>query len=34
LADLGQEIPERELKTLEGFAGLSKGEIDKWGPII
>ncbi len=34
LADLGQEIPERELQTLEGFAAFQKAEIDKWWPII
>jgi tripartite-type tricarboxylate transporter receptor subunit TctC len=34
LADLGQEIPGRELQTLEGFAAFHKAEIDKWWPII
>src|SRR5262249_3786385 len=34
LADLGQEIPTRELQTLEGFAAFQKAEIDKWWPII
>jgi tripartite-type tricarboxylate transporter receptor subunit TctC len=34
LADLGQEIPSRELQTLEGFAAFQKAEIDKWWPII
>jgi tripartite-type tricarboxylate transporter receptor subunit TctC len=34
LADLGQEIPRRELQTLEGFAAFQKAEIDKWWPII
>jgi tripartite-type tricarboxylate transporter receptor subunit TctC len=34
LADLGQEIPARELQTLEGFAAFQKAEIDKWWPII
>jgi tripartite-type tricarboxylate transporter receptor subunit TctC len=34
LADLGQEIPVRELQTLEGFAAFQKAEIDKWWPIM
>jgi len=34
LADLGQEIPGRELQTLEGSAAFQKAEIDKWWPII
>ena len=34
LADLGQELPSRELQTLEGFAAFQKAEIDKWWPII
>ena len=34
LADLGQEIPVRELQTMEGFAAFQKAEIDKWWPII
>jgi hypothetical protein len=31
---LGQEIPVRELQTMEGFAAFQKAEIDKWWPII
>jgi tripartite-type tricarboxylate transporter receptor subunit TctC len=34
LADLGQDIPGRDLQTLEGFAAFQKAEIDKWWPII
>jgi tripartite-type tricarboxylate transporter receptor subunit TctC len=34
LADLGQDIPGRDLQTLEGFAAFQKTEIDKWWPII
>jgi hypothetical protein len=34
LADLGQEIPGRDLQTLEGFAAFQKAEIDRWWPII
>jgi tripartite-type tricarboxylate transporter receptor subunit TctC len=34
LADLGQEIPGRELQTLQGFAAFHQAEIDKWWPII
>jgi tripartite-type tricarboxylate transporter receptor subunit TctC len=34
LADLGQEVPGRELQTLQGFAAFHQAEIDKWWPII
>src|ERR1043166_4338008 len=34
LAELGQEIPLRELQTPEALSTLHKAEIDKWGPII
>jgi tripartite-type tricarboxylate transporter receptor subunit TctC len=34
LAELGQDVPSRELQTLEGFAAFHQAEIDKWWPII
>jgi tripartite-type tricarboxylate transporter receptor subunit TctC len=34
LADLGQEIPPRELQTPEGLNKHQKAEIEKWWPII
>ena len=34
LAELGQDVPSRELQTLEGFAAFHQAEIEKWWPII
>jgi tripartite-type tricarboxylate transporter receptor subunit TctC len=34
LAELGQEIPPRELQTPEGLGALQKAEIEKWWPIV
>jgi tripartite-type tricarboxylate transporter receptor subunit TctC len=34
LADLGEEIPARELQTPEALAAHHKAEIEKWWPII
>jgi tripartite-type tricarboxylate transporter receptor subunit TctC len=34
LADLGQEIPDREQQTAETLAALQKSEIEKWWPIV
>jgi tripartite-type tricarboxylate transporter receptor subunit TctC len=34
LAELGQEIPPRELQTPEGLRAHQKAEIEKWWPII
>lgn len=34
LADLGQEIPARELQTPEALAAFQKAEIERWWPII
>jgi tripartite-type tricarboxylate transporter receptor subunit TctC len=33
-AELGQDVPSRELQTLEGFAAFHQAEIEKWYPII
>jgi tripartite-type tricarboxylate transporter receptor subunit TctC len=34
LAELGQEIPPREMQTPEGLATFQKAEIEKWWPIV
>ena len=34
LAELGQEIPPRELQTPEGLRKHQTAEIEKWWPII
>jgi tripartite-type tricarboxylate transporter receptor subunit TctC len=34
LADLGQEIPPRDMQTPQALATHHKAEIDKWWPII
>jgi len=34
LAELGQEIPPRELQTPEGLGAFQKAEIEKWWPIV
>jgi len=34
LADLGQEIPPRELQTPEGLGAFQKAEIEKWWPMV
>jgi tripartite-type tricarboxylate transporter receptor subunit TctC len=34
LAEIGQEIPARELQTPEGFSAFQKAEIEKWWPVI
>ncbi len=34
LAEIGQEIPTRELQTPEGFSAFQKAEIEKWWPVI
>jgi tripartite-type tricarboxylate transporter receptor subunit TctC len=34
LADLGQEIPSREMQTPQALAAYHKAEIDKWWPVI
>ncbi|HMK80769.1 MAG TPA: tripartite tricarboxylate transporter substrate-binding protein [Xanthobacteraceae bacterium] len=34
LADLGQEIPPREMQTPEGLGQFQKAEIEKWWPIV
>jgi hypothetical protein len=34
LADLGQEIPPRDMQTPQALAAHHKAEIDKWWPII
>ncbi len=34
LADLGQEIPARDMQTPQALAAHHKAEIDKWWPII
>ncbi len=33
-ADLGQEIPARELQTPEALGALQKAEIERWWPVI
>jgi tripartite-type tricarboxylate transporter receptor subunit TctC len=34
LADLGQEIPSRDMQTPQALAAHHKAEIDKWWPVI
>jgi len=34
LAELGQEIPPREMQTPEGLGAFQKAEIEKWWPIV
>jgi tripartite-type tricarboxylate transporter receptor subunit TctC len=34
LAEIGQEIPTRELQSPEGFSAFQKTEIEKWWPVI
>jgi tripartite-type tricarboxylate transporter receptor subunit TctC len=34
LADIGQEIPPREQQTPEALGAFTRGEIEKWWPII
>jgi tripartite-type tricarboxylate transporter receptor subunit TctC len=34
LAELGQEIPPREVQTPEGLGAFQKAEIEKWWPIV
>jgi tripartite-type tricarboxylate transporter receptor subunit TctC len=34
LAELGQEIPPREMQTPEGLGKFQKAEIEKWWPIV
>jgi tripartite-type tricarboxylate transporter receptor subunit TctC len=34
IADLGMDIPPRDLQTPEGLAAFHKAEIEKWWPII
>jgi tripartite-type tricarboxylate transporter receptor subunit TctC len=34
LADLGQEIPSRNLQAPEAFGAFQRAEIEKWWPII
>ncbi|HEY2137188.1 MAG TPA: tripartite tricarboxylate transporter substrate-binding protein [Xanthobacteraceae bacterium] len=34
LADIGQEIPARELQSPGGFSAFHKAEIEKWWPVI
>src|ERR1700694_1829165 len=34
LAELGQEIPPRDMQTPEALAKYHKAEIEKWWPII
>jgi tripartite-type tricarboxylate transporter receptor subunit TctC len=34
LAELGQEIPPRDMQTPEVLAEYHKAEIEKWWPII
>ena len=34
LADLGQEIPSRDLQSPQGFGAFQKAEIEKWWPVI
>jgi tripartite-type tricarboxylate transporter receptor subunit TctC len=34
LAELGQEIPSRELQAPEGLGAFQRAEIEKWWPII
>ena len=34
LAELGQEIPPREMQTPEALATFQKAEIEKWWPIV
>jgi tripartite-type tricarboxylate transporter receptor subunit TctC len=34
LAEIGQEIPARELQSPEGFSAFQKAEIEKWWPVI
>jgi tripartite-type tricarboxylate transporter receptor subunit TctC len=34
LAEIGQEIPTRELQSPDGFSAFQKAEIEKWWPVI
>ena len=33
-AEIGQEVPPRDLQTPEGFRAYQKSEIEKWWPIV